>query len=165
MYIVEVINLEENKKLREIIEVHGDNLYRICIIMLGNRQDAEDIMQELFIKYIQKAPRFIDDNHERAWLIRCVNNLCKDMLRFRKRYRYENIDDLELGYMMDEDKLVLKEIMALSRKYKEVLLLYYLEGYKVGEIANMMKINQSSVRKRLERGRKLLKNNLKEEIL
>lgn len=157
--------MEDNKKLRDIIEVYGDNLYRICLIMLGNKQDAEDILQELFIKYMQKAPHFVDDHHERAWLCRCANNLCKDMIRFRKKHKYENIDDLELGYMMEEDQVVLGEIMGLSTKYKEVLLLYYSEGYKISEIANMMKSSQNTVKKRLERGRKLLRSHLKEQLL
>lgn len=165
MYIIEVIKLDKNKRLRDVIEVYGDNLFRICLIMLQNKQDAEDILQEILIKYMQKAPKFVDSNHEKAWLFRCTNNLCKDMLRFRKRHRCENIDELGLDYMMEEDKLVLEEIMSLPTKYKEVLLLYYSEGYKTSEIASMMKSSQNTVRKRLERGRNLLRNNLKEELL
>lgn len=160
-----MINLEETKRLRESIERYGDNLYRIGLIMLGNKQDAEDVLQEVFIKYMQKAPKFVDAEHEKAWLFRCTNNLCKDLLRFRKRHRYESIDALQLDYMMEEDKVVLEEIMALATKYKEVLLLYYSEGYKISEIATMMKSSPNTVRKRLERGRKLLRNNLKEQLL
>lgn len=157
--------MDENNNLKKVIDTHGDNLYRICLIMLGNKQDAEDVLQETFLKYIQKAPKFRDDTYEKAWLFRCVSNMCKDMLRFRKRHRYENIDDLEVPYIMEEDRLILEEIMTLSTKYKEVLILYYSEGYKISEIAEMIQSSQSTVKKRLERGRNLLKNNLKEQLL
>ena len=111
--------MDENNNLKKVIDTHGDNLYRICLIMLGNKQDAEDVLQETFLKYMQKAPKFRDDTHEKASLSRCVSNMCKDMLRFRKRHRYENIDDLEVPYIMEEDRLILEEIMTLSTKYKE----------------------------------------------
>ena len=157
--------MDEARRLREIIEKYGDSLFRIGVMILGNKQDAEDVLQEVFIKYMQKAPKFVDEAHKKAWLFRCTHNLCKDLLRFRKRHKQENIDALQLEYMMEEDKVVLEEMMALASKYKEVLLLYYLEGYKISEIATMMKSSPNTIRKRLERGRKLLRNNLKEQLL
>jgi RNA polymerase sigma-70 factor (ECF subfamily) len=66
--------------------MYGNMLFRLCIIILGNSNDAEDVIQETLIKYIQKAPAFKNIEHEKAWLITVATNKCRDILRFKKRY-------------------------------------------------------------------------------
>ena len=69
-----------------IIRKYGDMLYRLSLIMLKNESDAEDVVQETIIKYYQKAPTFVDSEHEKAWLIKVATNKCRDLLRIRGRY-------------------------------------------------------------------------------
>ena len=70
--------------IENIVRTYGNTLYRLCFVMLGNESDAEDAVQESFIKYLQKAPSFENTEHEKAWLITVATNQCKDILRFRK---------------------------------------------------------------------------------
>ena len=157
------MNKRRNEKLFQVIEKYGNNIYAMCLVILGNKQDAEDVIQETLIKYMQKAPNFLDDAYEKAWLLRVANNLCKDIIRFRKRHKHENIDEILDYYTTEDEKLIFEEIMSLPIKYKEVIVLYYIEGYKTSEISLIAKCSQSAIRKRLERGVKLLKSKLKEE--
>lgn len=88
-------------------------------------------------------------------------NLCKDKLRFYKQHPYIDIETIKTTYSEDStDRQIFDILLELSPKYKAVLLLYYVEGYKCSEISKILKITESTVKKRLERGRKLLKENL-----
>ena len=71
---------------QEALARYGDMLFRICFVLLRQRQDAEDAVQETLIRYLRKAPRFESEQHEKAWLIRVATNICKNALRFRSRY-------------------------------------------------------------------------------
>lgn len=82
------------RKIEDIIDTYGDLLYRTGLMMLGEPQDVQDLLQEVMLKYMQKAPDFRDSEHEKAWLLRVTTNLCKDMLRFRRRHQYLRIEDL-----------------------------------------------------------------------
>ena len=91
-------------------------------------------------------------------------NICKDKLRFYKIYPQINIETIKTTYSEDStDNQILEVLLALQPKYKEVLLLHYVEGYKCYEISKILKIKESTVKKRLERGRNLLKKELRGE--
>ena len=68
-----------------IMDRYGNQLFRLCLVMLGNASDAEDAVQETLIKYLLKTSDFTDAEHEKAWLITVAGNQCRDMLRHRKR--------------------------------------------------------------------------------
>jgi len=78
----------------EMYSSYSKMLFRICMIYLGNKEDAEEAMQESFIKLIYKSPEFSDDQHEKAWLIRITTNICKDMLRNVWRKRVVKMDEI-----------------------------------------------------------------------
>lgn len=90
--------MNREKDLERIMEQYSDSIYRMSYFILQNDQDAQDILQETLIKYMQKAPVFQFESHEKAWLLRVANNLCKDMLRFQKRNRHVDLDDLAETY-------------------------------------------------------------------
>ena len=69
--------------IETLISQYGDMLFRLCLIMLKNKSDAEDAVQETYIKYFQKSPSFESKEHRKAWLIRVATNQCRDMLRYR----------------------------------------------------------------------------------
>lgn len=144
-------------EIEEVIEEYSNMLFKICLVITCNSYDAEDAMQETFIRYINKSPTFNDKEHEKAWLIRVATNICKDMCRFKANHKHVNIDDLEGYYKNDENGITLVTIMQLPTKYKIVLILHYIEGYKVNEIASIVGCSPSAVKKRLQRGRELLK--------
>ena len=151
--------------VREAVEEYGDMLYRICLVMLKKTADAEDAVQDTFIRYMQKAPAFSSDEHEKAWLIKVAANICKDMLR--QRNRTAELDEAALNTLTaaDEDSHILEALTQIPEKFRIVLTLHYIEGYKVNEIAEMIGKTSSAVKMRLAKGRKLLEEKYRKEYM
>ena len=148
-----------------IIERYGDLLYRLCILMLKNESDAEDAIQETMIQYYRKAPAFENTEHEKAWLIRVATNKCRDILRFRKRHPQLDDEGASEPAYNPSDSGILEALTALPEKYRLVLTLYYIEEYRIEEIAKMINRTPSAVKMRLQKGRKLLETRYREEYL
>lgn len=83
--------MNSHKDIERIMEQYGSSIYRMSYYVLQNEQDAQDVLQKALIKYMQKSPVFSSASHEKAWLLRVTDNLCKDMLRFHKRNRHLNL--------------------------------------------------------------------------
>ena len=138
-------------------DIYKTMLFRIAFSYLGNRHDCEDILQEAFIRLCYKAPEFPSEEDEKRWLIRVTINLCKSQLRSFWNRNKQNIEGLELYAPEPEDKEILQEVLRLPANYKMVIYLHYIEGYKVAEIAKILKASESAVKMRLKRGREHLK--------
>lgn len=141
----------------DIAYTYTDMLFRISFSMVGTVDDAEDILQNVFLKYHTKKPQFRDGEHCKAWLIRVTINESKNFLRFRMRRRKTDITALEEILPDNTEQEIFTDLMLLPPKYKTVLHLYYIEGYRTMEVAEMLGISPAAVRKRLEKGRKQLK--------
>lgn len=139
------------------VMTYGDSLFRLCTVMLRNGEEAKDAVQECFLKYIMKAPAFADDEHEKAWLIRVASNQCKDMLRQRKRRDYLSLDEIRGLGTSEDNAQILGLLASLDEKYRLVIHLHYVEEYKVEEISAMLGITVAAAKKRLQRGREMLK--------
>ena len=151
--------------VREAVEEYGDMLYRICLVMLRNTADAEDAVQDTFIRFMQKAPVFQGEEHEKAWLIKVASNVCKDMLR--QRDKVTELDEATMNTIADseDDTHILEALMQIPENFRIVLTLHYIEGYKVDEIAQMIKKSSSAVKMRLSKGRKLLEDKYRKEYM
>ena len=143
--------------IESIINTYGDMLFRLCLITLGNSHDAEDAVQETFIRYLQKAPEFKNTEHEKAWLITVATNKCKDILRFKSKHQQISFDDINEFTTDSHGSDIIEALMTLPEKFKTVLILYYVEGYSTEEIARIIKRTKSAVKMRLQKGRHLLK--------
>lgn len=153
------------QRIEEMIDAYGNILYRTGLMMLGEPQDVQDVLQEVMLRYMQKAPRFRDSEHEKAWLLRVTINLCKDILRFRKRNQYLRIEELavESADTTDaESRELLEAIEMLPYKWKIVILLHYIEGYSLKEISGILAISENAVKKRMQRAKKALKEKMKQ---
>lgn len=150
---------------REAVEKYGDMLYRISLLILKNTADAEDAVQETFIKYFTKAPEFTDADHEKAWLITVATNRCRDMLRYRSRHETESEEVLNTYAVEKSDSGILEALMELSDKYRIIMVLFYVEQYKIDEIADITGVSVSAVKMRLSRGRKLLEEKYRKEYM
>lgn len=139
-----------------VVEQYGDMLYRICLVALGSRADAEDAVQDTLLRYLQKAPAFESREHEKAWLIRVAANRCRDLRRFRLRHPHTGLEEVAGRCAEPGDRAVLEALMSLPEKFRVVLLLHYVEGYSTGQIALMIGRTPSAVKMRLQKGRKLL---------
>ena len=139
---------------------HAPMLYRIAFTYLKNQYDSEDALQECFLRYLRSSPSFSDPQHEKAWLIVTVGNICRDMLKSRSR-RHESLEDHgELAAAPPETDDLMEAILRLPDRYKTAIYLYYYEGYSVDEIAHMLHKPSNTIKTRLARARKLLKNEL-----
>ncbi|WP_438432109.1 RNA polymerase sigma factor [Gorillibacterium sp. sgz500922] len=152
-----------DERFSEAYEAYGTMLYRIAMVHLANRADAEEAVQDTFLKLLYKAPEFRDPGHEKAWLIRVVTNHCKSVRSSLWSRRVDKRDSLDFYEGTTADRQVLEEVIRLPDRYKAVIYLHYYEDYPVQEIAATLKIGISAVKMRLKRGRELLRLELKEE--
>lgn len=142
---------------RRAVREYSNSLYRLCSVMTGNREDADDAVQECFLRYVEKAPDFNDSEHEKAWLIRVASNICKDILRKRKHQSFVSLDEIRNLGVCEDNAQILETLISLEEKYRIVIHLHYVEGYKAREIASMLGITEAAVKKRLQRGRDALR--------
>ena len=134
-------------------EEYGNMLYRICLVSLGNAADAEDAVQDAFLKYMQKAPAFESAEHEKAWLIRVAVNTCKDIIK--RRRPQVDIETVQQSVPEQESGEVMAALMTLPEKFRTVLVLHCVEGYSVAETAKMINKSPSAVKMRLQKARRL----------
>ncbi len=148
--------------IEKAIEMHSDMLFRVCLIMLGNENDAEDAVQETFLKYLEKSPEFNDGEHEKAWLIKVAGNKCKDIIRQRIKSVQLSVDSVNESYETKVDSLS-EILMKIPEKFRIVLTLYYIEEYKVNEIAVLIGRTPSAVKMRLKKGRAIFEEQYRKE--
>lgn len=141
---------------------HENRLYRAALAVMGNKPDAEDVVQEVFLRAYEKAPRFESEAHEKAWLIRVTVNLCNSRLRSPWRKRTEPLLD-SYPAAEPEQRELLEHVLSLPPKYRAVIHLFYYEGYPVKDIAELTGQKESTVRSLLTRARQKLKSVLKED--
>lgn len=145
-----------------LVTKHENRLYRTALAITGNKSDAEDLVQEAFIRAYEKAPEFQSEEHEKAWLIRVTVNLCHDLMRSPWRRRIMRQLDSYPAAEPKQDEL-LEEIMRLPARYRTVLHLFYYEGYSVRDISQLTGQRESTIRSQLTRARQKLKARLQEE--
>ena len=148
----------EEREFREFYEAYSQTVYRVCFMYMKNRYDAEDAMQMLFAKLIEKNPGFENAYQEKAWIVITASNICKSLLRRHSR-KDVSIEELmnDLPASEGESREILSIIMNLPHNHKSTIYLYYYEGYSCSEIAEMLKTKESTVRSYLRRGREKLK--------
>ena len=145
----------------EIVMKYENLLYRTALSITGNREDALDMVQETFIRWIMKRPEFESDEHEKAWLLRVVINLSRNLVKSAAHRTSCELLDIYPAETREEEGLI-QEVMKLPEKIREVIYLYYYEEYNSREIGEILGENVSTVRTRLSRGRTLLKQVLKD---
>jgi RNA polymerase sigma-70 factor (ECF subfamily) len=143
---------------------HENKIYRIAIAIMGNKAEAEDIMQDVFLKVVEnKAPQFTSVEHESAWLKKVTINQCRNRLRSHWWKKSEPLLDIYPA-KDDEQRDLLETVIALPAKYRIVICLYYYEGYSTKEIADITKQKEATVRSQLARARHLLREFLEGEL-
>lgn len=145
--------------IEQVFKRHVQTVYRVCYSFLGSAADAEDATQATFMKLVDHPRAFESAQHEKAWLIVCASNLCKDILKSAGRTRVTAMPQQEVADSSRHDPIdeTLDAVLRLPQKYKDVVYLHYYEGYKTDEIAKMLQEKPSTVRNRLRDARALLK--------
>lgn len=153
-----MVHINDDCSIRNIIDQYGDMVYRICLVYLKNKTNAEDAFQDVFIKIIEKAPNFVSEEHQKAWIITVTSNHCKNLLKKDKRNITLLFDEniLSNNTTNDEQEL-LPIILNLPLDYRNVLYLYYYEGYSTKEISKLLNKKDATIRTWLKRARESLK--------
>lgn len=152
----------------ELFHTYADMVYRLAFLRLKSHADAEDILQEVFVRCLKKGQIFRDAEHQKAWLIRvtinCTKTLATSAWRRHTVSEQDNLRDEVLAEMEDHTD-VYAAVLELPKDYRTVVHLYYYEGYSVKEIATIVAATESAVKSRLFRARDMLHERLKGEYL
>lgn len=136
-------------------------VYRICYLRLQNRADAEDAAQNVFLRCLRQEKTFRDAEHEKAYFIVCAQNEAKNAAKNYWRTHRTALDEIpEPSVQEQQPSEAVQLLLALPPKYREVLYLYYFEGYSTGEIARLLRRTETTVRTHLARGRARLRLDL-----
>lgn len=147
---------QEEALFQQVYAQYGPGLYRFCLLQMKHHADAEDILQEVFLKRLYHAPRFQSPEHERNWLFQVARNLCRDELR-RSR-RSELPLEAAAGVSIPQAELsLLEQVAGLPEKQRTVLHLHYYEGYSLRETARLLGVTVPAVKMRLKRARETLR--------
>ena len=145
-----------------VIRRYSDMVYRLAFARTGNRSDAEDLYQEVFLRYLTRAPAFTSEEHRKAWLLRVAVNCANRLHASPWRRRTEPLSEA-LSVPAPEGEDLWEELRRLPERDRTVLHLYYYEDMTTEEIAQMLDRNPATVRSQLLRARAKLKKLLVEE--
>lgn len=152
--------------VEDAFQKYGDRVFSAAFSICRNREDADDVVQDTFLKYHIKNLQYMDETHLKAWLLRVAINRARDITAafWRKnRVSWEEYMD-ELEFVQPEDRSLFQSVMSLPEKYRLVLHLYYYEECSIREIASLLHTGEGTIKSRLSRGRTLLKTMLTEDL-
>ena len=153
--------LTQEQRTREV-ERWGDMVYRLALARTASVPDAEDVFQEVFLRYFRHEEKFQSDEHRKAWLIRCTVNRAKSLAASPWKKRTVPLETADEVGVEDDYREVYSAVLSLPGKYRAVIHLHYFEGLSVAEMAEMLHIAEGTVKSQLSRGRALLREMLKE---
>lgn len=153
---------EQNLQAENILDDYGNSILRLAYMYLHNMSDAEEILQDTVIRFLQAAPPFENETHKKAWLLRVAGNLSKNRIDYNRARNTEELNEELVSEERDDLSFVWEAVKSLPVKYREVIHLFYQEGYQTSEIASLLHENEATVRSHLNRGRAKLREVLKE---
>jgi len=160
---------DQNEYLTYCVETYGDMVYRLAMTRVKNQHDAEDIVQQVFLKLVKNIDSLKSEDHVKAWLIKVTLNEGKSL--FSSAWRRHTASLEESGEAEDisvapqdikETSDLLKVVMSLPEKYRIVIHLFYYHDLSTDEIAKLLGRSNHTVRSQLSRGREKMRKDLKE---
>ena len=148
-----------------VYEMHANMVYRLAFSYMKQKEDAEDIVQEVFTKYMCGLRLPMSPEHERAWFVRVTINQCHDALRKRSYRMHDDLSTVVEKPLETDDSIshLLDVLQKLPEKNRSVVILHYLEGYSVEEVGKILGLSVSATKMRLKRSRESLKEELEKE--
>lgn len=150
----------------KIVDTYANDIYRIAYSYCRNQSDAEDIVQNVFLKLLQYNNEFQDEEHVKKWLVKVTVNHAKNFCTSFWKKKIISLDtsnsEPQQQFMAQESSQLYEAVMDLPYKYRIVVHLYYYEDYSIREIAEFLNIKETTVQTQLMRARKKLKLKLKE---
>lgn len=151
-----------SRQAERLLSQHGDSILRLAYAYLHNMSDAEDVLQDTLLQFLKTAPVLENPDHEKAWLLRVAGNLSKNRIAYNRVRGADELEESLAAEQREDLSYVWDAVKSLPVKYREVIHLFYYEGYSTGQIAQLLRMNESTVRSRLRRGREQLKSILQE---
>jgi RNA polymerase sigma-70 factor (ECF subfamily) len=161
-------NLKNGKEeaYRQLIEKYGNKLLRTCYLILKDKEEAEDVVQETFIKVFNKIDTFKEQSGFYTWIYAIAINLTRDRMRMKQDFlelkdEWIGNDNVESLVEINIDReLLRKEIFSLNSLYREVLVLFYFDELSIKEISSLLNEKEGTIKSKLSRGRNILKEGL-----
>lgn len=148
--------------IESVIRRYSQTVYRLAFARVGNKYDADEVFQEVFMRYVRKNPKFNDEEHRKAWLIKVTVNCSKTLMSSMWYNKTQELDDT-LAIEDENDINLYYELQKLPAKYRDVIHLFYYEDMSLEQISKVLGRKASTVRTQLTRARAMLKNFMKEE--
>lgn len=155
--------MESDPIIDHVIHKYYDLVYKLAYARMRNQYDAEDILQEVFLRYIRRRPEFMGEEHEKAWFLRVTINCSKNLFASFTKTSTVTLFDHNLG-ITDEEKVLEEFLAKLPMKYRTVIHLFYYEDLKILDIAELLNLKESTVKIQLTRARRLLKKYMEMEV-
>ena len=153
---------EENALAKQVLDTYGNQILRLAYSFLHNLEDAEDILQDTLIQFIDKKPLVVSKTHEKAWLMRVASNLSKNKIKYNSIRKTDALDEALHAQEKSDLSFLWEAVKSLPGTYRACIHLHYYEGYTSAEISTILDMKESTVRSNLLRGREKLKSILKE---
>ncbi|MCM1333663.1 MAG: sigma-70 family RNA polymerase sigma factor [Bacteroides sp.] len=168
------LSLITRESFDEVMRAYADMVYRLAVSRTGNPADAEDLLQEVFLRYIRADKTYRDEEHRKAWLLRATINCAKSLHTSAwSRHREASASEATLNNEGREDERlreietkseVYGAVLKLPERYRVAIHLFYYEDLSVARIAKLLGIGESAVKSRLARARAILKDLLQEDL-
>ena len=161
---MEALPLRAGGEIDRIIDRYQDTVYGLALARTGNRADADDVFQEVFLAYHQSGKTFRDEEHRKAWLLRTTINQCRRVTSSSWRQKTVPLserEDAPVQFREPEENQVWEALQDLAEDYRLPIYLFYFQGLSTQEIAKVLAIRPGTVRMRLTRGREQLREALK----
>lgn len=151
-----------NEQAARLLDEYGNHVLRLAYSYLHNMNDAEDILQDTLMQFLKAAPVLDSPEHEKAWLLRVAANLSKNRIDYNRLRTSDELNEELVAEEREDLSFVWEAVKSLPVQYREVVHLFYHEGYRAAQIAKILGRKESTVRSDLRRGREKLKDVLKE---
>ena len=157
---VETVSISQ--QAAQILDTYGDTILRYAYSYLHNQSDTEEVLQDTLIQFLKTRPVFESDEHEKAWLLRVAGNLCKNRLKYNSLRQTDELREELIAEQREDLSFIWDAVQALPVQYREVIHLFYREGYSTREISQILGRKEATIRSDLSRGRGKLKELPKE---
>lgn len=148
--------------IEKTLEKYANMVYRIAFSRTKNKYDADDILQEVFMKYIKYNLDYTSEEHKKAWLIKTTINTSKTLLTSAWFKKTTAMPD-HLYTTMEEKSEVYYAVLKLPARYRTVIHLFYYENLSIAQMSSLLETKETTIKSQLHRARKLLQGILKGE--
>lgn len=163
--LIEEIKINKDIAFEKIVEGYSDRIIRLCYLQSGNREDSEDLAQDVFVKIYKNINKFKGESALYTWIYRITINVCLTYLKNKNKYIYEELEGKHVSDENVENEVVnnfskealRKALFEIPQNYRIPLYMYYFENMRITEIAEILEMNENTVKTRIRRGKDLIK--------